>query len=65
MVMHGTPSKLRFRYVLDDIVLSVLADGGLPVVGTPAAEGLCDTARLALAPMSLPPILGPPPLPVE
>ena len=47
-LMHGTPTRYQRRYYPTDVDAGILADLGLPVVGTPAAIAVC-SARKALA----------------
>jgi hypothetical protein len=63
-LMHGTPTRYQKRYYPTDVDAGILADLGLPVVGTPAADAVCN-ARRALAKTLGTPKLGPVPRFVE
>jgi len=63
-LMHGTPTRYQKRYYPTDVDAGILADLGLPVVGTPAAEAVCN-ARRAQAKSLGSPTLGPVPKLVE
>jgi hypothetical protein len=61
-VMHGTPSRYRTRYEISPLLLAFLADAGLPVRGSEAAEQLCGQSTLLRLQVETGPILGPKPL---
>jgi hypothetical protein len=63
-LMHGTPTRYQNRYYPTDVDAGILADLGLPVTGTPAADAVCSAAK-ALAKSSARPKLGPVPSFVE
>jgi hypothetical protein len=63
-LMHGTPTRYQRRYYPTDVNAGILADLGLPVVGTPAAEAVCSSPK-ALAKALGSPKLGPTPKFVE
>jgi hypothetical protein len=63
-LMHGTPTRYQRRYYPTDVDAGILADLGLPIAGTPAADAVCGTAK-ALAKTSGSPKLGPVPRFVE
>jgi hypothetical protein len=63
-LMHGTPTRYQRRYYPTDVDAGILADLGLPVAGTPAAEAVCSASK-ALAKASGSPKLGPVPRFVE
>ena len=63
-LMHGTPTRYQRRYYPTDVNAGILADLGLPIAGTPAAEAVCSTSK-ALAKASGSPKLGPVPQFVE
>ncbi|HEX2871724.1 MAG TPA: hypothetical protein VHP33_10715 [Polyangiaceae bacterium] len=63
-LMHGTPTRYQRRYYPTDVNAGILADLGLPVVGTPAAEAVCSSPK-ALAKALGSPKLGPVPYFVE
>lgn len=45
-LMHGTPTRYQQRYYPTDVDAGILADVGLPVVGTPAADEVCSSPRI-------------------
>jgi hypothetical protein len=63
-LMHGTPTRYQQRYYVTDVDVGILADLGLPVIGTPAAAAVC-SARQVGAKTSTKPTLGPTPSFVE
>jgi hypothetical protein len=63
-LMHGTPTYYQHRYYPTDVDFGILADLGLPVTGTPAAEAACSAPK-ARAQASGKPTLGPAPSFVE
>jgi hypothetical protein len=44
-LMHGTPTRYRYRYLPSDVDLGILADMGLPVKGTSAADAVCGASE--------------------
>jgi hypothetical protein len=44
-LMHGTPTRHQHRYMPTDVDLGILADLGLPVRGTPAADVACSASE--------------------
>lgn len=47
-LMHGTPTRYQKRYYPSEVDAGILADLGLPVVGTPAAEAVCKASKAQL-----------------
>ena len=45
-LMHGTPTHYQHRYHPTDVDAGILADLGLPVTGTPAADAVCSALRV-------------------
>jgi len=67
-LMHGTPTHYQQRYYPTDVDFGILADLGLPVSGTPAADAVCDASQAqgqAQAQRAVRPTLGPTPAFVE
>jgi len=44
-LMHGTPTRYQQRYYPTAVDGAILADLGLPVTGTPAADTVCNAAQ--------------------
>jgi hypothetical protein len=63
-LMHGTPTRYQKRYYPTDVDAGILADLGLPVVGTPAADAVCNAGRAQAKSLGSPK-LGPVPRLVE
>jgi hypothetical protein len=63
-LMHGTPTRYQQRYYPTDVDAGILADLGLPVVGTPAADAVCSASHVR-AKTSVKKALGPTPSFVE
>ena len=47
-LMHGTPTRYQRRYYPSDVDAGILADLGLPVAGTPAADAVCKASKARL-----------------
>ena len=63
-LMHGTPTHYQQRYYPTAVDFGILADLGLPVAGTPAADDVCSSSP-AQAKAAVKPTLGPTPSFVE
>jgi hypothetical protein len=63
-LMHGTPTRYQQRYYPTDVDAGILADLGLPVTGTPAADAVCNASQARVS-VSTSPTLGPTPSFVE
>jgi len=63
-LMHGTPTRYQYRYSPTDVDAGILADVGLPVTGTPAADAVCGAVQARIN-GSTNPMLGPTPSLVE
>jgi hypothetical protein len=63
-LMHGTPTRYQYRYYPTDVDAGILADLGLPVTGTPAADAVCSAVQARVkGPAN--PTLGPTPSFIE
>jgi hypothetical protein len=62
-LMRGTRTLLAHRYYISNLDLAVLADIGMPIIGSAAAKALCDGTAISAEPPVVQ--LGPSPAAVE